>query len=98
MPKPKTFERIIECVGRDSEFMYFQTESWSGTGEVYEIIWSIHEHTVTCSCMDASCRQKTWYVLGKEGQNICKHVRRLRETILPAISGTDWFKQKQSKQ
>ena len=71
----------IVFIGADSDSMTFQTKSWSGTGETYEIDVSKRDGWIHCSCMDATCRHKSGHVLKTEDRTPCKHVRRLLHMI-----------------
>jgi len=76
--------RLITFIGEHEGKLMFWTPSWSGLPDEYEIIVDKEAGKVTCQCMDAICRKK-WWSLYLDNKNICKHVRSLRQHVLPYL-------------
>ena len=82
MAREKPRERLIRYVEDSPERHAWVTESWSGTGEEYELsIWK-DSFEVECTCMDSMCRKHTAN-LGdpRTDGNGCKHIRALLERL-----------------
>lgn len=65
---------LIRFDGADNEHYLFSTDSWSGSGDEYTIAISKHDGTISCTCMDATCRRKVDRINAQDPR-ICKHAR-----------------------
>lgn len=76
--------RIITFVGEHEGNLMFTCPSFTTQDVVYEIVFNRGKAEVYCDCMDAVCREKVWYVFA-DNKDICKHIRSLREHVLPML-------------
>lgn len=71
-------------VGMAHGLIHFITKSWTGAPDEYEVIFNTNKTTMTCSCMDSSCRHKNYLPIGDSG--LCKHSRLASEILWPILS------------
>ena len=69
--------RLIRLVGADNDYLYFDTPSWSGKDETYDLTVDRRTGELTCSCFGALRWKKTVNVMNPEGGDTCKHQRSL---------------------
>lgn len=77
-------ERLISYAGRCEETgdLLFICPSFSDDETVYEIKVNKEDALVTCDCMDAICRKKSWGLFA-DNPDICKHLRVFRDKCVP---------------
>lgn len=76
--------RLITFIGEHEGNLMFNCPSFTTRDTIYEIVLYRDEGKATCDCMDASCRKKFWS-LYDPNPKMCKHLRSLREHVLPFL-------------
>lgn len=71
-------------VGAAHGLVTFVTKSWTGLPDEYEVEFDTSERTVSCSCLDSTCRKKNHLPIGSAG--LCKHSSLASKTIWPVIA------------
>jgi hypothetical protein len=71
----------LRCDGQDPNHTLFSVESFTTEGVVYTTSIDNRTGMLTCSCMDASCRQKHAFLMDKQMVNACKHQRLVLKTM-----------------
>jgi hypothetical protein len=69
-------ERRIWICGKDTDFWYLQTRSWSKSNPkiIYDLTINLGTGETTCSCLDSQCRRhrRNGNILDPT-QTCCKH-------------------------
>lgn len=70
---------LMRLVGRDADFLYFTTRSWTDPATFYDLGICARTGRVYCTCTDAVCRKRESYLLPEfdSTYNPCKHARLL---------------------
>lgn len=85
MAKKREVERLISYAGEHEGSWLFYCPSFTDPDTEYEIVFNREKMVVTCGCMDSSCREhRRWRVLDPKS-DCCKHIRILREHVLPML-------------
>lgn len=77
--------RLINCDGGDADFLYFSVPSSTRPDIRHDMAIGKRTFIATCTCEDATYRKKRWELLGEDGQDICRHIRSLRKSVLPRL-------------
>ncbi len=86
MPKPVSERiRLINFDGGDADFLYFSVASSTRPDIRHDMAICKRTFIATCTCEDATYRGKRWELLGGDQQDICRHIRSLRKSVLPRL-------------
>lgn len=78
----------VRFVGSDGDFLYFVAGSSSRKGLEHDVSVSKRDGIITCSCEDATYRQKFGDVMDLNKPWKCRHVSRLCHTLGAVLEPT----------
>lgn len=71
-------------VGMAHGCVQFETKSWTGGPDTYEVEFDTSQKTASCSCMDSVCRKKNHYPIG--ARELCKHATLASQILWPVLA------------
>lgn len=71
-------------IGFAHNLVQFETKSWTGGPDSYEVAFDLNDRCATCSCMDSTCRKKNYYPIGDP--RLCKHSRLASQILWPILA------------